>query len=164
VEKTRNSKLDAILRPVYNFRDEEEEGSQSDLQQQNALSDAPRRHSMALCDVTRVWYSLLLLVVGLLILVTAEMFVTKEQRSAVTEPTGSRTVLFLRELCSQPQVNITRLEELTAQFIAWVDDGDPIQVDVVSKSGRFCVFLSSRTICFKRINVTDNCFKYFSIW
>lgn len=124
------------MRPVYSFRDEEEEGKRSKLQQQNALSEA-RRHSMALCDVTRLWYSLLVLVVGLLILVTAEMFMKKGHRSAVSEVTGSRTVLFLREVCSQPQVNITRLERLAAQFVASVEDSDPFQVDVLSKSGTF---------------------------
>ena len=129
--------MDAVLRPVYSFRDEEEEGKQSNLQQQNALSEAPRRHSMALCDVTRLWYSLLVLVVGLLILVTAEMFMKKEHRNAVSESTGSRTVLFLREVCSQPQVNLTRLERLAAQFVASVEDSDPLQVDILSKSGTF---------------------------
>jgi len=129
--------LDAVLRPVYSIRDEEEEGRQPNLQQQNALSEGPRRHSMALCDVTRLWYSLLVLVVGLLILVTAEMFMKKEHRSAVSESTGSRAVLFLREVCSQPQVNITRLERLAAQFVASVEESDPLRVDILSKSGTF---------------------------
>lgn len=123
------------MRPRYKFRDEEEEGSQSTLQQQNALSEAPRRHSMALRDVTRLWYCLLVLVAGLLILVTAEIFMMKEQRSAVNRASGSRAVLFLRELCLQPQVNVTRLERLAAQYIASVDDNDPVQLDILSKSG-----------------------------
>jgi hypothetical protein len=135
--KKQETNLDAVLRPVYISRDEEEEGKQSNLQQQNALSEAPRRHSMALCDVTRLRYSLLVLVVGLLILVTAEMLMKKEQRGTVSESTGSRTVLFLREVCSQPQVNITRLERLAAQFVASVEDSDPLQVDILSKSGKF---------------------------
>jgi hypothetical protein len=141
---------------VYNFRDEEEEDKQSHLQQQNALSEAPRRHSMALCDVTRLWYSLLVLVVGLLILVTAEMFMKKEQRSAVSESTGSRTVLFLREICSQPHVNVTRLEGLASQFIASVEDSDPMKVDILSKSGKCCVFLAPWASCVEHINVTNN--------
>ncbi|XP_021924230.1 retinal guanylyl cyclase 1 isoform X2 [Zootermopsis nevadensis] len=89
---------------------------------------------MALRDVTSVWYCLLVLVVGLLILVTAEMFMTKEQRTAVSGSHTSRTVLFLRELCFQPQENVTRLQELAAQYVGSVDDGDPIQLDILSKS------------------------------
>jgi hypothetical protein len=77
------------------------------------------------------------LVVGLLILVTAEMFIKKEHSSAVSESTGSRAVLFLREVCSQPQVNITKLQRLAAQFVASVEDSDPLQVDILSKSGTF---------------------------
>jgi hypothetical protein len=92
---------------------------------------------MALRDVTRVWYCLLVLVVGLLILVTAEIFMMKEQRSAVSRASGSRAVLFLRELCFQPQVNVTRLEGLAAQYLASVDDSDPVQLDILSKSGNF---------------------------
>jgi hypothetical protein len=92
---------------------------------------------MALRDVTRVWYCLLVLVVGLLILVTAEMFMTKEQRTTVSGSQGSRTVLFLRELCFQSQVNVTRLEELATQYVGSVHDSDPIQLDILSKSGKF---------------------------
>jgi hypothetical protein len=91
---------------------------------------------MALRDVTRLWYCLLVLVAGLLILVTAEIFMMKEQRSAVSKGSGSRAVLFLRELCLHPQVHVTRLEGLAAQYIASVDDNDPVQLDILSKSGR----------------------------
>lgn len=120
------------MRSRYNFRDEKEEVSQSTLQEQNALSKASRQHSMALRDVTRAWYCLLVLVVGLLILVTAEMFMTKEQRGSQS----SKTVLFLRELCFQPHMNVTRLEDLAAQYIGSRDDSDPIQLDILSKSGK----------------------------
>jgi hypothetical protein len=96
---------------------------------------------MALRDVTRVWYCLLVLVVGLLILVTAEMFMMKEQRTAVSGSQSSRTVLFLRELCFQPQTNVTRLEELAVQYVDSVEGSDPIQLDILSKSGKFGLLL-----------------------
>jgi hypothetical protein len=97
---------------------------------------------MALRDVTRLWYCLLVLVVGLLILVTAEILM---MGSVSRASSGSRAVLFLRELCLQPEVNVTRLEGLAAQYIASRDENDPVQLDILSKSGR-CFLLSFRKL------------------
>jgi len=128
------------LPPVYSFRDEEEEGRQSNLQQQNVLSEAPRRHSMALCEVTRLWYSLLVLVVGLLILVTAEMFIKKEHRSAVSESTGSRTVLFLRT--SQDwrglQLNLSLLWKIAIHY-KWIYSQSQVRFNVFISPWASCV-------------------------
>jgi hypothetical protein len=99
---------------------------------------------MALRDVTRLWYCLFVLVVGLLILVTAEILM---RGSVSRASSGSRAVLFLRELCLQPQVNVTRLEGLAAQYVASMDDSDPVQLDILSKSGR-CLLLSSRKLVY----------------
>jgi hypothetical protein len=92
---------------------------------------------MALRDVTRLWYCLLVLVAGLLILVTAEILMMGAVNRASS---GSRAVLFLRELCLQPRLNVTRLEGLAAQYVASMDDGDPVQLDILSKSGRCIIF------------------------
>ena len=134
---------DAILRPRNNIhrdsRDEEEEGRES---VESDLSEAPRRHSMALSDVTRLCYCLLVLVVGLLILVTAEIMMLKGQRTTAFS-SSHRTVVFLRELCFQPEVNVTRLEEMASQFLASLDEDDSedsgvsMDVDVLPRSGKF---------------------------
>ncbi|PSN34800.1 hypothetical protein C0J52_24937 [Blattella germanica] len=98
---------------------------------------------MALCDVTRLWYCLLVLVVGLLILVTAEIMMLKEQRTTASS-SSLRTVVFLRELCFQPEVNVTRLEELAVQYLAFLDEENgqvesvlersPMDVDILPRS------------------------------
>ena len=140
---------DAILRPRHNIhrdsRDEEEEGRDSI---QNDLSEAPRRHSMALSDVTRLWYCLLVLVVGLLILVTAEIMLLKDQKTTVYG-SPQRTVVFLKELCFQPDVNVTRLEEMAAQFFVSLEESDnedggdadrmATEIDILPKSGKLYV-------------------------
>ncbi|KAJ4428497.1 hypothetical protein ANN_24534 [Periplaneta americana] len=140
-------KSDAILRPRHHakrhIRDEEKEGNRHSgtTQQQDNLSEAPRRHSMALCDVTRLWYCLLVLVVGLFLLVTAEIMMLRERRTALSGGDQHvRTVVFLRELCFQPQVNVTRLETLAARYVEGGADDDarserlPIRVDILPKS------------------------------
>ncbi|KAJ9584438.1 hypothetical protein L9F63_021213, partial [Diploptera punctata] len=98
---------------------------------------------MALSDVTRLWYCLLVLVVGLLILVTAEIMMLKDQRTTTFSP-SQRTVVFLRELCFQSDINVTRLEEMAAQFLASLDEDEsedggvservPKDIDILPKS------------------------------